>query len=99
MTEETGELAAKIGGQEVSLKGVSINTIATVLTLLLVILVGYVLYAHQQDTRDASVAFVGALKEQTVAIKEQTVVAREQNCLISMPAAQRDPELCRRLSK
>lgn len=98
MSEEQGngaDVDLSIAGQRINLKNVkSLNTLATVATLILVCVLGYAVYAHAGETRDASKDLVGALKEMTQA-------AREQNCLISMPIEQRarDPEICRRLAK
>lgn len=80
---ENGDLDATIAGQKISLKNVSVNTIATVATLIIVTLIAYVLYTHQQDAREASAGFVTAIKEQTTVQKEQTTVMREANCLQS----------------
>lgn len=77
------ELSADIAGQKLTLKNAPINTIATVATMVLVVLCLYVLWSHQQDARDASAAFVTAIREQTSVQKEQTVVMREANCLQS----------------
>lgn len=92
--EETGELTARVAGQELAIKGVSINTIATVATLMLVTVLGVLYYYHGADTREASKELVGALKEMTQA-------AREQNCLISMPQDRREQnaEICKRISR
>lgn len=97
MADETAgngaDVAVEIAGQKVNLRNVkSLNTLATVATLIIVCVMGYVLYAHAGDTKDAS-------KELTMALKEMTQAAREQNCLISMPQDRRDPELCRRISR
>lgn len=92
---ETGELSAKVAGQELNLKGVSLNTIATVATLVAVGVLLYIAFAHAQDSRDASSAFVGAIKEQTTAIKEATQVQREGNCLLVV----KDAEQCRRITR
>lgn len=80
--DNVGELDAEIGGQKFKYNG-PINTLATIATLVLVILCLYVLWSHQQDARDASSAFVSAVKEQTTVQREQTVVMREANCLQS----------------
>lgn len=82
-SHEVGELSADIAGQHLTLKNAPVNTIATMATLILVSLIAYVLYGHQQDARDGSASFVGAIKEQTMVQKEQTVVLREANCLQS----------------
>lgn len=82
-----------IAGQQVKLKNIkSLNTLATVTTLMLVILLGYVLWTHTNDDKEAK-------RELTIAIRELGQSAREQNCLISMPIDRRDPELCRRISR
>lgn len=100
MAGETGELDAVIAGQKVSLKNVSINTIATAATLIIVCLIAYVLYTHQQDAREASASFVMAIKEQTTVQKEQTTVMREANCLQSYqgPAAEKGP-FCKTIAR
>lgn len=93
-TQSNGaDVDLNIAGQQVKLKNIkSLNTLATVATLLCVVLIGYVLYTHTADDKEAK-------KELTMAIRELSQSAREQNCLISMPIDRRDPELCKRLSR
>lgn len=93
--QNIGELDAQIAGQKLNIKNAPINTLATVATLIIVCLIAYVLFTHQQDTREAGAAFVGAVKEQTTAVKEQTMALREQNCL----ARKIDPETCRSIAR
>lgn len=82
-----------IAGQQVKLKNIkSLNTLATVTTLICVILIGYVVWMHTNDDKEAK-------KELSMAIRELTQSAREQNCLISMPIDQRNPDICRRISR
>lgn len=101
MPPETGELEAEIAGQKVSLKNVSVNTIATVATLILVSLVAYTVYTHQQDTKETAGQFVAALKEQTAALKDQTVAARENNCLMRFDQKERPEraDFCKQISR
>jgi hypothetical protein len=97
MSEEQSQgsdIALELGGQKVNVKNVkSLNTLATIATLIIVVLIGYGGYLHIHDTREASKAFIDAIKEQTGAIKEQTVVQRENNCLQIF----KDVEQCRRI--
>lgn len=92
-------LDAEIAGQKLKYSG-PLNTLVTVLTFCLVLLLGYILWAHQSDTKDASAAFVGALKEQTKAMVEGTAVAREQNCLLKFEQKDRpaNADFCAQVS-
>lgn len=101
MTTETGELDAEIAGQKISLKNVSINTIATVVTLIGVSLLIYVAYTHQQDSRDSQASFILVIKEQTGAIKESTSIQREQNCLLRFDQKDRqaNADFCKQISR
>lgn len=98
---ENGELEASIAGQSISLKNVSINTIATVATLIGVALVAYIVFTHQQDTKEASGQFVAALREQTIALKDQTIAAREQNCLMRFDQKERSEraDFCKQIAR
>ena len=92
-TTNGADVDLKIAGQEVRLKNIkSLNTLATVGTFIAVVLIGYAIYVHAGESKEAS-------KELVQALKEMTRAAREQNCLISMPIDRRDPELCRRISR
>ena len=83
---EGQELHAKVAGQELDLKNVPLNTIATIATLIVIAGAAAGGYfwadAHSKETRDASKVFVEAIKDQTAAIRSATVVAKEQNCLL-----------------
>lgn len=96
MSEETGpSVEVKIPGGGVNLKNFKhLNDVATVAILILVSLIGYTLFAHASDTKDAGKELVSALKEMTQA-------AREQNCLMAFPSEKREAnaELCKRLSR
>lgn len=98
MAGETGELDAEIAGQKISLKNVALNTMATFVTLVGVVLIVYMLYDHQQSSRDAAKLFVDAVKEQTLAVKESTITQREQNCLLQFEQKERilQADNCRR---
>lgn len=87
------ELDAEIAGQKFKLTGANMNTLFTVLGFVVGCLCLYALWTHTNDAREASRAFVEAVKEQTAALKDQTATLRESNCL----AVIKDPEQCRRL--
>lgn len=55
---------------------------------------------HNQDTKEASAAFVAALKEQTVAYREGTAAQREQNCLLKFKQEERqlNENFCKQIS-
>lgn len=73
----------QLAGQKVKITGHDVNLIVTVLSAIGIALLLWVAVAHQQDARDASAAFVAAIKEQTASQREQTGVMREANCLQS----------------
>lgn len=93
MAGETEELTVDAKNLTGTLKSTSINTIITLFAAIGVGVLVWQGFVHSQDTRDASAAFVGAIKEQTVAIKEQTSVQREANCLTIF----KDPANCQRI--
>ena len=89
------DVELNVAGQKMNFRNIkSLNTLATIATLVIVCVLGYAIYMHASDTRDAS-------KELVSALKEMTQVAREQNCLISMTIEERrrDPERCRRIAR
>lgn len=67
------ELDAEIGGQKLKYSG-PVNTLVTVLGFVVTCLIGWVLFTHSAETKEASNALVSALKDQTQAL-------RENNCL------------------
>src|SRR5712671_1316489 len=81
-------------------KNMAVNTAATVLILIVTSLIAYGLYVHDQNSKETANAFVGALKEQTVAMREGTSVAREQNCLLKFSPEQRqaNAEFCKQIT-
>ncbi len=89
MADDKGDLDAEIAGQKLSLKNVSINTIATVATLMVVSVLMYGGLQHVQEAREASAAFVAAIKDQTAASREQTGVMKEQVCMLRFDQADR----------
>lgn len=101
MAGETGELDAEIAGQKVSLKNVSINTMATVATLLGVCMLVYILIQHEQESKQTASMFVSAVKEQTTAVKDQTVALREQTCIVRFKEAERQQqaEFCKQIAR
>ena len=80
--QETGELTAKVAGQELSVRGVSINTIATVVTLAAVSVILYMGYTHGQDMRESQGAVVKAMQLIADAQQQANQIHRETNCLI-----------------
>lgn len=99
--EEKGELTAKVAGQEVSLKNVSLNTIATVTTLVAVGVLLYVAVTHSQEAKDSGRAFVEAIKEQTKSQLEQTSVMREQTCIMRFDQKDRqtNADFCKQIAR
>jgi len=95
------EVSAEVAGQKIRITGQRLNDLFTILTFVLICLIGYVLYTHQQDAKDAAKEFVGAIKEQTIAVREQTVAARENNCLQRFEQKDRPQqyEFCKQLSR
>lgn len=93
MESEVSEVAVDAKNLTASIKSVSINTLLTVLCAIGIGVLVWQGYTHSQDSRDASAAFVAAIKEQTTAIKEQTAVQREANCLVIF----KDPANCSRI--
>lgn len=79
--EQTVDL--QLAGQKVKISGHDVNLIVTVLSAIGIALLVWIAVGHQQDAREASAAFVAAIKEQTIAQREQITVMREANCLQS----------------
>jgi hypothetical protein len=99
MADGVEEVNAEIAGQKISLKSLSLNTLLTLVGVIGVVALAVLTWTHLQDSKDASQAMLGAIRELTTAQKDQTVVARELNCLLSLPLERRDPELCRRIAR
>lgn len=98
------------------LNGNNVNAIFTMFGFMLTCLVAWVLWTHDGNAKESAKQFTADLKdvtrEMTVALKssnselatalrEMAQAAREQNCLLSLPATQREQnvETCRRLSR
>lgn len=83
------------------IKGTDVNNLLTILIFAGVLLLIYAMWAHTGDARDANIAFVSAVKEQTVAVKDQTIAAREQNCLLRFPPEVREQrvDFCRQVAR
>lgn len=95
MAEGNDVSELKLSRDGISLKSATLNTLLTLIAALAGVGSLVLLLQHQQDMREANLAFVSAVKDQTAAIKEQTKVAREANCLIIV----KDPEQCRRIAQ
>lgn len=93
--EQTEELQVDAKNLTATIKSASLNTVVSVLAAIGVGVLVWQGYTHSQDSRDASKAFVEAIKEQTVAIKDQTSAVRESNCL----AVFKDPANCQRMTR
>lgn len=92
-----GELDAEIAGQKISLKNVSLNTLATVATLLIVSLIAVFGYSfaqtHTSDTKESA-------RELVQAMKEQTQAQREGNCLQGYQGpAQEKATFCKQVTR
>lgn len=85
--------------------GADLNTFFTILSFIGLVLIGYVLYAHADDTRQTARAVGAELKEANKEIadrlekandrtfevlKEMARATREQNCLLSLPQDKRE---------
>lgn len=94
MEQSSQEVSADTAIGKFSIKSANLNTLATVVTLVLSGILLYVVITHTVDARDASKAFVEALKEQTTA-------QREQNCLMRYESRERSEraEFCRQISR
>jgi hypothetical protein len=94
------ELTAEVAGNKISLKNMSLNTMATVITLILIILLIYILYMHQQDSKEGNREFVSALREQTTAIRDGTSAQREQTCILKFSEQERkmNADWCKQVS-
>lgn len=88
------DIDIELAGQKARIKNVkSLNTICTIAVLVVVSVIGTVLYAHANDTKDAAKELVGALKE-------MTQVVREANCINTMPRERwPDPDYCKRTAR
>lgn len=105
LKEREGDVEGTNSSVEISTKGLKVsghdvNLIVTVLSAIGIALLLWVGWTHQQDAREASAAFVGAIKEQISAQREQTAVMREANCLTSYqgPPDQKGP-FCRQVTR
>lgn len=92
--DQQDEFSADIGGQKLSLKSQSLNTIICIAILVISVLVGYALVGHTADAKESSKEFVSVMREMT-----QTM--REGNCLNAFPPEKREAnaDLCKRLSR
>ncbi len=75
------EISAKVAGQEISVKSMHLNTLATVFTLIAVSLLLFMMFTHAEDARQANRDFSAAVKEFTAVSKEQTGAMREYTCM------------------
>lgn len=96
--EQTVDL--QLIGQKVKISGHDVNLIVTVLSAIGIAVLVWIAVGHQQDAREASAAFVAAIKEQTAAQREQIIVMREANCLQSYqgPPAEKSP-FCKQVAR
>ena len=90
------ELDAKQG--RVKIRG---SDILTTLGISIVVLVGYMVWEHKEDTRQARGEFVGAIKEMTLAQKEGVQAQRTMNCLLATEQKDREAKLstCERIAR
>jgi hypothetical protein len=84
-----------------SIKSFQMNTLLTFVGVVFAGACAVALWFHMGETKDASSAFVHALKEQTIAMKDQTQVAREQNCLMRFDQRERQEraDFCRQITR
>ena len=102
------DVAVEIAGQKVNLKNVkSLNTLATMAILIVVLLIGYVVFVHAGDSKDAAKEIAKELKEANkevantlkesnrelgIILREMSQAAREQNCLLRSGVSTLAPE-------
>jgi hypothetical protein len=95
MNQENGaDVALEVGGQKLNVRNVkSLNTIATVVTMFLAGLILYIIFTHQQESKQDN-------RDLSSAMREQTTVIREQNCLVKFPEAERraNSDFCKQIT-
>ena len=77
------------------------SDVLTTLGIAIVTLVGYMVWEHKEEAKLTQTAFVGAIKEMTVAQREMTVAQRVQNCLLATTQNDREAKLptCERIAR
>ena len=88
------DVALEIGGQKMNIRNVkSLNTVATVLTLFLCGLILYIIFTHQQESKQDN-------RDLSSAMREQTTATREQTCLLKFPEFERraNSDFCKQVS-
>jgi hypothetical protein len=85
----------------INIKSFQMNTLLTFVGVMFSGACAAGLWFHMGDTKDASAAFVQAIREQTTALKDGTQVAREQNCLMRFDQKERQEraEFCRSIAR
>mgnify|MGYP001616640668 CR=1 FL=1 len=90
------ELAARQG--KIKVRG---SDVLTTLGIAIVTLFGYMVWEHKEDAKVTQTAFVGAIKEMTLAQREMTTAQRVQNCLLATTQNEREAKLplCERIAR
>lgn len=101
MSGVTEEVTAKIAGQEISVKSMHLNTLATVASLMMIAVLLFMVFNHMQDAREANAHFTSAVKEFTTVSREQTGAMREYTCMARTDFQDKNAqaEYCRRLGR
>lgn len=90
------------GGTSFRARGTDIISLVGVVA---VVLMGYMLWEHKTDSKEAQQQFVAAVKDMTAAQHAQTVAQKLMACILAQPQDKRANEftnvqsLCRQLSK
>ncbi len=108
--EGNGEIAVKAGPLSFLTKGKRNSELIAALSLAALLVVGYELHSHKEEARESMAIeraerredraeMIGVLKDLSARQVETTQAQREANCLLGQKPEQRDPELCKRISR
>lgn len=87
--DEVEEVEVKTPAGSIRARG---TDIIAILALIGIALMAYALWDHKVDAKLNAEAFIGAIREMTVAQKDTTKMMRLQACIISQPQEKREAE-------
>lgn len=98
MAENGQELELQAGDKKIKIRGSDWLSLFGVAVGVLVL---YMVFEHKGEEKDYRKEFITAVKEVAVGQREMVSAQREQNCLIAVPADQREKqvEFCRRMAR
>lgn len=100
VTAEVGPGGLKLGG-----KSKQMAELIAIASACGTILVGYMLYAHAQDSKDRDTQIATAITKLADSQSKQAEAFREMTCLISLPQDKREAEfsspfgMCKRIAR